>query len=460
MSTLPLFGRGEGPGGDGGPRVYRVGQLNRVARLLLEDRLGDVWVEGELSDVTLAGSGHVYFSLNDEQEQAQVRGVMFRTDARRAKAKLENGARVKLRGSLSLFEPRGAFQLIARIALPSGLGELHAQFETLRKKLDAEGLLDPSRKRALPKLPRVLGIVTSEQGAALHDIVRVASQRCPLRIVVSPCLVQGGNAPRSIEVALDRLARFPRLDAVIVGRGGGAAEDLLAFNDERVARAIARCPVPVVSAVGHEVDVTIADLVADVRASTPSNAAELCVPDRRALLAELASHRRALERAMEMRVQRGRLRVERAERRLLDPRGLLGRSRARVQDARRRLAVAVRARSRIERKRLSASLERIGRRDPRLLCAEDLARLQELRARLRAVARVLFRHPQARLSQQGARLHALSPLAVLGRGYAIALHERSGRALLSAGDARPGDVVRLRLHVGELRTRVQPKEEE
>jgi exodeoxyribonuclease VII large subunit len=460
MSTLPLFGRGEGPGGDSGPRVYRVGQLNRVARLLLEDRLGDVWVEGELSDVTLAGSGHVYFSLNDEQEQAQVRGVMFRTDARRAKAKLENGARVKLRGSLSLFEPRGAFQLIARLALPSGLGELHAQFETLRKKLEAEGLLDPSRKRALPKLPRVLGVVTSEQGAALHDIVRVASQRCPLRIVVSPCLVQGGNAPRSIEVALDRLARLPRLDAVIVGRGGGAAEDLLAFNDERVARAIARCPVPVVSAVGHEVDVTIADLVADVRASTPSNAAELCVPDRRALLGELQSHRRALERAMEVRVQRGRLRVERAERRLLDPRGLLGRSRARVQDARRRLAVAIRARSRVERKRLSASLERISRRDPRLLCAEDLARLQELRGRLRAVARVLFGRQRAQLSQQAARLHALSPLSVLGRGYAIALHERSGRALLRAGDARAGDVVRLRLHVGELRTRVQPKDEE
>jgi exodeoxyribonuclease VII large subunit len=162
---------------------------------------------------------------------------------------------------------------------------------------------------------------------------------------------------------------------------------------------------------------------------------------------------------MEMRVQRGRLRVERAERRLLDPRGLLGRSRARVHEARRRLAVAIRARSRIERKRLGASLERIGRRDPRLLCAEDLARLQELRARLRALARVLFRRQQSRLSQQAARLHALSPLSVLGRGYAIALHERSGRALLSARDARPGDVVRLRLHAGELKTRVQSEEE-
>jgi exodeoxyribonuclease VII large subunit len=464
MSTLPLFDRdGKGNGGrdgESGPRVYRVGQLNRMVRLLLEDRFPDVWVEGELSDVAHAGSGHVYFTLNDEQEQAQVRCVMFRSDARRSKARLEDGARVKLRGSLSLFEPRGGFQFIARIALPHGLGELHAQFEAVRKKLEAEGLLAPERKRALPKWPRVLGVVTSEHGAALHDIVRVASQRCPVRIVVAPCLVQGRDAPRSIEVALRDVQRVPELDVVIVGRGGGSAEDLFAFNDERVARAIAACRVPVVSAVGHEVDITIADVVADVRAATPSNAAELCVPDGRAITAELASQRRALERAMEMRVQKSRLRLARLARQIEDPRALLGEARARLISASRRIANAVRARIEQQRRMLHARMQRIARRDPRLIVAQDRARLHELRGRLQTLARALSRHKRADLAQLAARLDALSPLSVLSRGYAIALHEPSGRALLRAGDARPGDRVRLRLHEGELLTRVERDDED
>jgi exodeoxyribonuclease VII large subunit len=457
MSTLPLFERASGRDGDSEERVYRVAQLNRMVRVLLEDRWADVWVEGELSDVTNAGSGHVYFTLNDEQEQAQVRCVMFRSDARRSKAKLEDGARVKLRGSLSLFEPRGSFQLIARIALPQGLGEMHAQFEALRKKLEAEGLLSPERKRRLPKLPRTLGVVTSDSGAALHDIVRVANERCPLRIVVSPCVVQGKDAPRSIVLALAAIQRLPQLDAVIVGRGGGAAEDLFAFNDERVARAIAACRVPVVSAVGHEVDVTIADLVADVRAATPSNAAELCVPDRRALQGELSSHRRALERAMEVRLQRGRLRLERLERGLLHPRASIGGARARVEAARTRLVSAMREQLRRERHGFAARLERLARRDPRLLCAQDRARLRELRGRLHAQAGSLIERKRARMAEQAARLHALSPLAVLSRGYAIALHERTGRALLHADDAKPGDLVQLRLHEGQLRARVEEK---
>jgi len=176
MSTLPLFGRG-GRNGDSEQRVYRVGQINRLVRLSLEERWADAWIEGELSDVSSAASGHVYFTLNDELEQAQLRCVMFRSDARRSRARLEDGARVKLRGTLTLFEARGGFQMIARIALPQGLGELAAQLETLRRKLEAEGLLAEQRKRRLPRLPRVLGVVTSEYGAALQDIVRVAGER-------------------------------------------------------------------------------------------------------------------------------------------------------------------------------------------------------------------------------------------------------------------------------------------
>jgi exodeoxyribonuclease VII large subunit len=455
MSTLPLFGP-SGRGGGPDERVYRVGQLNRLVRLTLEEKFAEVWVQGELSDVSHAGSGHVYFTLNDERESAQVRCVMFRSDARRAKAKLQDGARVRLRGTLSLFEPRGSYQLIARIALPDGLGDLHAQFEAVRKKLAAEGLLAPERKRKLPKLPRVLGVVTSEHGAALHDIVRVARGRCPVRIVVAPCLVQGAVAARSIEVALRDIQKLPELDVVIVGRGGGSAEDLFAFNEERVARAIAGCRVPVVSAVGHEVDVTIADLVADVRAATPSNAAELCVPDQRALTAELASHERALARAMEVRIGRGRLRLDRGRRRLRDPRALLRDHRAELAAARAKLSAAAHGRLRAERRALALLLERVGRRDPRLACAHDRARLHDLRARLRANGLALAARRRAQLSQQAARLHALSPLAVLARGYAIALHERSGRALLRASDAGAGDALHLRLFEGELRVRVEP----
>ena len=451
MSSLPLFDRD----GDGDARVFRVGQLNRMVRVLLESRWADVWVEGELSDVSHASSGHVYFSLNDEEEQAQLRGVMFRSDARRSKAKLQDGARVKLRGGLSLFEPRGGFQLIARIALPVGLGDLHAQFEAVRVKLEAEGLLAPGRKRALPKLPRVLGVVTSEQGAALHDIVRVASARCPLRIVISPCLVQGRDAPASIAAALARIQRVPQLDAVIVGRGGGAAEDLSAFNDERLARAIAACIVPVVSAVGHEVDVTIADLVADLRAATPSNAAELCVPDKRALVAELRAHERALQRALEVRISRARLRLDRLARKLQEPSARLHRLRVRLDRADGAQRDAIDERLRAVRRVLAAKLERLQRRDPRLLCAQDRGRLQALDARLRAQATTIGERARRRLAERSVRLDALSPLAVLGRGYAIALHEPSGKALLRARDARPGERVLVRLHDGTLRARVE-----
>ena len=450
--TLPLFERGNG---DEDERVYRVGQLNRMARMLLEGRFANVWVEGELSDVSSAASGHVYFSLNDEAEEAQVRGVMFRSDARRAKAKLENGARVKLRGRLSLYEPRGSYQLIAQVALPLGLGELHAEFERVRKKLEAEGLLAPERKRPLPMLPRVLGVVTSEHGAALHDVIRVACERCPTRVVLSPCLVQGRDAPASIVRALLRIQRLPGLDVVIVGRGGGAAEDLFAFNDEAVARAIASCRVPVVSAVGHEVDVTIADLVADVRAATPSNAAELCVPDRVSLERTLAAAERALSRAFEVRLGRMRLRLDRLQGGLRAPQTRVQRARARLQRAKTALIDDARRRLHDRRRALGELSERVARCDPRLAYARDRARLHELRGRLLSLGARIPERARAALAAPSARLHALSPLAVLSRGYAIALHLPTGKALLRAADARAGDALELRLHDGSLQARVE-----
>jgi len=457
MSTLPLFSQQKPDAESNGDeaKVYRVAQLNRAVRGLLEQRWTNVWVGGEISDLTRAGSGHLYFTLNDEDEPAQLRVVLFKNDARRSKARLENGARVKIQGQLSLFTPRGSYQMIGRIALPEGLGELHAQFERTRVRLEAEGLLAPGRKRALPRLPRVLGVVTSSAGAALHDIVRVAHERCPVRIVVSGCVVQGSEAPSSIVNAIELIQRLPELDLLIIGRGGGAAEDLIAFNDERVARAIALCRVPTISAVGHEVDVTIADLVADVRAATPSNAAELAVPDRRALLAELRAAERALTRATEVRLGRARLRMERLAQHLKDPRRALRATRARVDTAHTALLACLAGQLRNDRARLSRLVERLARADPRLLLAQRRGRLLQLQSALQATGRTLLRPQRSELMRLAGRLDALSPLGSLARGYAIALHEASGKALLRASDARVGDLLQVRLHEGTLRARVE-----
>lgn len=437
------------------PRVYRVAQVNRAVRLLLEDRYQNVWIEGELSDVTRAASGHVYFTLNDEEENAQLRGVMFRSDAQRARAKLEDGARVRLRGTVSLFEPRGSYQLIARVALPSGQGDLYARFEAVRRKLEAEGLLDPERKRPLPRFPRVIGVVTSEHGAALHDVIRVAQARCPVRIIVSPCLVQGPEAPDSIAAAVALLARVQELDVMIVGRGGGASEDLFAFNDERVARSLSACPVPVVSAVGHEVDVTIADLVADVRAATPSNAAELVVPERSALLSELTHRRRALQRAIRMRLDRQRLGLDRLARELSDPRTTVMAKRQRLEALRAALRETGQGSLSNRRRRVDALRQRISARDPRLLLSARRSRLAQLHARLSKTADKQLSDRKTRLSAVAARLSAMSPLSVLSRGYAIALHGPSGKALTRAEEAAPGDPLTLRLHQGSLTARVE-----
>lgn len=432
MSSLPLFDRPEKPD----EPILRVSQLNRSVRALLEDNYKSLWVEGELSDVTLAASGHAYFTLNDEDKRnpAQVRGVMFRSDAQRCKAHLKNGARVQMRGQVSLFEPRGSFQLIARIARPIGEGDLQAELARLKEALLAEGLLDASRKRPLPLFPRVIGVVTSATGAAVHDIIRVAMARAPVRIVVSPCLVQGVEATQSIVAALEAIQLLPELDVVIVGRGGGSAEDLQAFNDERVVRAIGRCRVPTVSAVGHEVDVSLADLVADVRAATPSNAAELVVPEQRVLSQQLENAERRLARALEVRLGQDRLRLDRLTGKLTDP---------------------LRTRLRLHRANWQQQHQRLTRRDPRVILARDRAQLVQRSTRVQSLIRPLLADRRAQLSELSARLTALSPTNILARGYAIALHEASGKALLHAKDAAVGDRVVVRLHDGSLTTRVE-----
>jgi len=457
MSEMPLFERLQGQDHDGEERVFRVAEVNRAVRLTLEDNWANVLIEGELSDVRRA-KGHVYFTLNDEDDPAQLRGVMFASDVRRTKAPLQDGARVRFRGKLSLYTARGQFQLIARSAKVAGEGDLAAQFRKLRAKLEAEGLLDPERRRALPKLPRVVGVVTSRTGAALHDIIRVASERCPVQILVADCRVQGEDAPGSILSALDLIQRVDDLDVVIVSRGGGSAEDLWAFNDEAVARAIAGCRVPVVSGVGHEVDVTIADLVADVRAATPSNAAEIVVPERDTLLREVQSLERRLSQALDNRVGGLRLRLERLLRPLYSARRVIAPVHEQLADLHQRL--------------MRQDPRSVLRRDQRQLAAltsklRDAGRLPVRRRRERLVAlrfsllgrgRPLVREARATYAELCAQLDALSPLRVLERGYAIALHESTGRAVTSRSDVKDGDRLRVRVSDGEFGAKVEGHE--
>jgi exodeoxyribonuclease VII large subunit len=476
MSELPLFERLQGEDHGGDERVFRVSEVNRAVRLTLEDNWASVLIEGELSDVRRA-KGHVYFTLNDEEDPAQLRGVMFQSDVRRTKAPLEDGARIRFRGTLSLYTARGQFQLVARSAKLAGEGDLAAQFRKLRAKLEAEGLLGLERKRPLPRLPRVVGVVTSRSGAALRDIIRVAAERCPVQILVADCRVQGEQAPASIVSAFELVQRVDGLDVVIVSRGGGSAEDLWAFNDEGVARAIATCRVPVVSGVGHEVDLTIADLVADVRAATPSNAAEIVVPERAVLVRDLQSLERRLSQALDNRIGALRLRLERLLRPLFGARRVITPIRRELLGLQDQLWNSQRSSLRGRRERLAALHRRLMRLDPRSVLRRDQRMLAGLTAKLREAGRLPTRRRRERLlalrfALQGrgrpmvrearagyaelcAHLDALSPLRVLERGYAIALHETTGRAVRSQSEVKGGELLRIRVSDGEFGAKVE-----
>lgn len=435
-------------------QLLTVAALNRAVRYGLEREWGDVLVVGEISDFTRSAAGHVYFTLNDEREQAQLRLVMFASDARRTRAKLEDGARVRMRGRLTLYEPRGTFQMIARTALPAGEGDLLAQFRKLLEKLEAEGLTAHERKRPLPQLPRCVGVVTSEHGAALHDIIRVATRRCPVRIVIAPCLVQGPEAPASIARALRALQNVPDLDVVILARGGGSAEDLWAFNSEGVVRTIAACRVPVVTGVGHEVDVTLADMVADLRAATPSQAAELVVPAKEALLDQLDTLDRRLARALESKVDRSRLTLSRFTNKLRDPRHALSGARTPLLTLQAALEHAMASHLHRARTQLDENAKRLGHHDPRKRLSAQKSALTRARTRLELSPSLFLAPRKHALGTLLGRLDALSPLSVLSRGYAIAFNEAHGRALRSATDAQAGDELRIRLHEGEVRAKV------
>ena len=434
-----------------------MSELDRRLRRAVEDVSVRLWVEGEVSSLKRAPSGHVYFSLKDEAEDAIIECVMYRMNALRARRHLNDGARLQLTGQATVWAPRGRLQFVVNEVRPAGRGALLEALEQLKLRLAAEGLFAPDRKRPLPSEPRVIGVVTSGAGAAFHDIVSVAFRRGDVKIVLAPALVQGEDAPASIIRALNLIERYPGLDVVVVGRGGGSSEDLMAFNDERVVRRVARMRVPVVSAVGHEVDFSLTDLVADVRAATPSQAAELVVPDGRSRAAAWSRAHNALQRATMARILRWRGQIERARARLSDPRFTIAERQQELDE----LTGALQRRSNEivaqQRATLEVLTRRLYTRHPRAVLAGARVQLGPLEVRLHSAARRSLASAEARLADAATRLDGLSPLTILGRGYAIATRA-DGRALRSADDAQIGDEIALRLSRGRLKARVEGRE--
>ena len=435
--------------------VLSVSELSASLRGLLEKAFPDVWVEGELFNARVWNTGHLYFTLKDTS--SQIKGVMYRSAVRNLKFKPEDGLRVVARGRIGVYEPKGEYQLLCTHMEPQGVGPLQLAFEQLKKALAAEGLFDAARKRPLPVLPRRIGVVTSIDGAALRDIVRVLRRRYPnAHLVIAPSRVQGDGAAAEIVRALARVAAVAQVDVVIMGRGGGSTEDLWSFNDAAVVRAIAACPVPVISAVGHETDVTLADFAADLRAATPSAAAELVVRRKDEFFAHIDRLGHRLGAGVRHRLRRLESRVHAVEARPAYA-GLPGQ-------------IAFRGRHTSE---LAAALRQaigdaMGRRvrkhdswrraldhcDPRHRLAAVATRLVSRDAELAAAGRGRVQSAQARFSAAAVRLDTLSPLAVLGRGYAVCWDASRTRIVRDAGTLRPGDPIRVTLERGEVAAEV------
>lgn len=436
------------------PSVLTVSTLNRLVRDCLEAAFPLTWVGGEISNLTYAASGHVYFTLKDEG--AQVRCAMFRSRNLLVRFPVKDGAQVLARGRVSLYEARGEFQVVVEHLEEAGEGILRRRFEALKQQLNAEGLFDTRHKQPLPPLPRRIGVITSPTGAAIRDILHILRRRFPaIPVLVYPVAVQGEAAPREIVQALQLADQRRDCDVLILARGGGSLEDLWGFNDEAVARAIFACRIPIVSGVGHEVDFTIADFVADERAPTPSGAAERVVPDRAEWLRSLAATNQRIALAMRRRLvdQRNALRAHEQRLARSHP-GVVLRQRAqRLDELEGRLRLAART-------RMDRATQRLASVHALLLRGSPALRLSALRLRLDGAHRNLSRAVAARLVDGRRRfelaaraLNAVSPLATLERGYAIVANA-AGRVLQDATSLRPGDRVSARLARGRFTAEV------
>jgi exodeoxyribonuclease VII large subunit len=436
------------------PRELTVTELTRLLRVAVEPRFKDVWVAGEIANLRKQSSGHLYFSLKDDG--ASVGAVLWATAARRLPFAAKDGLEVVARGCIEIYPPHGKYQLVVTELEPRGAGAQALALQQLKERLQAEGLLDLARKRRLPFLPGRVGVATSPTGAALKDFLRVLHQRFPsLPVLVAPCRVQGDGAAATVTSAIRALARAG-CDVVVVTRGGGSAEDLAQFNDERLARAIAACPVPVVSAVGHEVDVSIADLVADVRAATPTHAAQLVAPVRDDLAQQLAALEARLARAVRRAVEarRERLRSLRAE--LADPALIVSQQRHRLADLTHRAEAALRESVRAGRVRVEQQRVRLARQEPRARVRALVRRAEDAARRLGGWQARTFPAERLRLERLAARLEPANVAKLLARGFGLVLKE--GHALRDSGEAAPGDALRLALARGWLDVTVNSRD--
>jgi len=438
----------------GAESVHTVSDLALRVKRSLDGAFDSIWVKGEVSNFRAYSSGHWYFTLKDSE--AQLKGVMFSRDNRKLRFRPDDGDEVLVRGRVDVYTPRGDLQVVARHLEPLGAGQLQKAFEALKARLAAEGLFDADRKRPIPRVPRRIGIVTSEKAAALQDMLRVFESRDPtLAITLSPSRVQGEGAGREIAAALDLLGRYSDVELILCGRGGGSLEDLWAFNEEVVARAIVRCPVPVISCVGHEIDFTISDFVADLRAPTPSAAAEVAVPVRADLEAAVRARVQRLSGAVLRELARRQRRVGELRSRLITPRRRVDLAAQRLDDVRLRLARATELSITLRRQRLNAATGRLRALAPRRDLVAARARLARTEHALVTAHAVGLRARRQRLEVARRALYALGPLQALARGYALARTMPGREVLRDSAQVSVGDAIQVRLAQGALDCRVE-----
>ena len=425
-------------------------ELVASVRTHVESEYSDAWVQGEISNLRAQNSGHVYFTLKDENSQISV--VMFRSSARLLRFKPGDGMQVVVRGRVTIYEDRGQLQIIAEYVEPKGAGALQIAFEQLKAKLEAEGLFAASRKKPVPALPSAIGIVTSPQAAALRDILQILQRRHrTVNVLIYPSQVQGETAAAEVAAGVRYFNRVRNVEVIIVARGGGSAEDLAAFNEEGLARVIAGSKLPVISAVGHETDFTIADFVADLRAATPSAAAEIVIRSRQEVESQVARLERELEKGMRYRLMMGRQRLTELARhgafgRMMD---LIRRRQQRIDDLTNRLTHAQRDRLEAQRRRFEALAAAVRHYDLRLVLGGIGRELNAKAAAMYAAARNLLLRRRARLDRLASQIEALSPVAILDRGYAL-VFDSSGKLVKDAAQVKAGDEIRARVARGEI----------
>jgi exodeoxyribonuclease VII large subunit len=436
--------------------ILTVSQLNRTTSQLLAEHFLSVLVEGELSNLSMPSSGHLYFSLKDAN--AQVRCAMFRSQQRRLAFKPENGKQVVVKAQVSLYEPRGDFQLIVEHIEEAGDGALRRAFEALKLKLSEEGLFDTASKQSLPALPKTIGVITSPSGAAIRDILTVLRRRfAAVPVIIYPVAVQGDNAKYEIARAITLANELKQCDVIILGRGGGSLEDLWAFNEEMVARAIFASAIPIISAVGHETDVTIADFVADLRAATPSAAAEHATPDQQEWLSRFVYLEARLQQQLQRKLSQKQQSLAWLSKRLQQqhPGRKLARNSQRMDELESRLNQAMQTRLRHNNSLVEAKIAKLWQYSPAITINNYQQKQDYLSKRLITVTRHKLERFNQRLLNSSQTLHAVSPLATLNRGYALVIHQTSGQIIRSTEQLRPGEMVETRVAEGRFTSQIK-----